>query len=449
MSPRDFRRHGHEIVDWIADYLENVSSSPVLARVKPGELTDLLPKSAPEDGEPMESILADFREKILPAVTHWNHPRFFAYYAISSSPPGILGEMLAAGLNINGMVWKTSPASTELEQVTLGWMREWIGLPEEFFGMIFDTASTATTHAVTAARERAGTTGGLTFYCSDQANLSVERAAITVGVHRERIRKIASDEQYRMRPDALAAAIQSDLAAGLRPFCVVATVGTTSTASLDPVPEIAEIASDHGLWLHVDAAYAGSAAVSRKFAWVMLDCERADSVVFNPHKWLLTPVDCSAFYTRHADWLKRAFALSPEYLKTDGNPHAVNFMDYSFQLGRRFRALKLWFVLRSYGRQGLARIIERHCELASEFASWVEADGRFELAAPVSLSLVCFRLRASNDANQALLDRINASGLAFLSSTTLRGQLILRLAIGNYQTTREDLRRLWEFVGQD
>ena len=449
MTPEEFRRYGHEVVDWIADYSERIREYPVLSRNKPGDLTRALPGSAPETGEPMDAILNDFRNLIVPAITHWNHPAFLGYFATSGSEPGVLGEMLTAGLNVNGMLWKSSPAVTELEQVTLSWLRQWLGLPDTFFGLIYDTASTSTLHAVVAARQMADPAdiANLVLYCSEQAHSSVEKAAVTAGICRSNVRKIGVDEAFRLRPLLLSNAIEQDRAAGRQPFCIVATVGTTAMASTDPVEQIADIAALHNIWLHVDAAYGGSAAILPEMAHVMNGCGRAHSLVVNPHKWLLTPVDLSVFYTSRPDILRRAFSLVPEYLRTEDNPEAVNLMDYGFQLGRRFRALKLWFVMRSYGRAGLAEIIRGHLELAQEFAGWVRGDIRFELCAPVDFSLVCFRYRGSDADNQKLLDAINQSGTALLSPAVFGGRMLLRLAIGNYRTTRNDLRRVWDCLG--
>ncbi|MBK5290208.1 MAG: amino acid decarboxylase [Acidobacteriia bacterium] len=454
MTPEEFRRFGHEVVDWIADYSDRIREYPVLSRNRPGDLTRALPPSAPETGEPMEAILSDFRDLIVPAITHWNHPAFLGYFGISGSEPGILGEMLAAGLNVNGMLWKSSPAVTELEQVTLGWLRQWLGLPKDFFGVIYDTASTSTLHAVVAARQMAvapemarGNWEHLVLYCSEQAHSSVEKAAVTAGIGRCNVRTIAVDENFRLRPELLSSAIEDDLRAGMQPFCVVATVGTTAMASTDPVEQIADIAARHGIWLHVDAAYGGSAAILPEMAHVMNGCARAHSLVVNPHKWLLTPVDLSVFYTSRPDLLRRAFSLVPEYLRTGDGPEAINLMDYGFQLGRRFRALKLWFVMRNYGREGLAAIIRGHLDLAQEFAGWVKNDDRFELCAPVDFSLVCFRYRGTDADNQKLLDAINRSGAALLSHAVFGGRMVLRVAIGNYRTQREDLRRVWDCIG--
>lgn len=437
----------------MADYLAHADRYPVLPHVQPGELIDALPRGGPERGEPMAAILEDFRRKVVPAATHWNHPGFMAYFAISASGPGILGEMLAAALNMNGMLWKTSPAVVELEQVTLEWLRRWMGLPDGLFGIIFDTASTSSMHAIAAAREMAapevrtdGAGAGLVLYTSEQSHSSIEKGAIAIGIGQKNVRKIPVDTEYRMRPDALSAAIDQDRGAGLRPFCVVATVGTTSTTSVDPVEAIAVIAERHNLWLHVDAAYAGAAAVAPEFQHVLKGCERADSLVTNPHKWLFTPVDLSVLYTRRPEILRRAFSLVPEYLRTADDPRAVNYMDYGVPLGHRFRALKLWFVLRYYGRDGIAQIIRNHIGWAQELARQIDADPRFERVAPTPFSTVCFRSKDGDDANRAILDRVNASGEVLLSHTVLHGRYCLRLAIGNMGTTRDHVQRAWELV---
>ena len=453
MNSEEFRRYGYQVVDWIANYLENIRDYPVLPSVKPGDLVDRLPDSAPDHGEPMEAILADFEKLIIPGITHWNHPRFLAYFAISGSAPGILGEMLAAALNVNGMLWKSSPAVTELEQVTLGWLREWLGLPREFFGIIYDTASIASMHGIAAAREKAdpesrtlGSHGNLTLYTSEHSHSSIEKGAIALGIGQDNIRKIGVDPQFRMRTDLLRDAIERDAAAGKKPFCIVATVGTTSTTSIDPVPEIADIAEQYGLWLHVDAAYGGAAAAAPEMQFVLKGAGRAHSLVMNPHKWLFTPVDLSAFYTREPAILRRAFSLIPEYLKTAEDPRAVNMMDYGVQLGRRFRSLKLWFVLRYFGREGIAEVIRRHMEYAQKFATLVRNDLDFEVAAPVPFSLVCFRYRGTDEQNRTLMDSINSSGLAFLSHTVLDGRFVLRLAIGNLETKWDDIEQVWNYL---
>jgi aromatic-L-amino-acid decarboxylase len=455
MLPEDFRRFGHEVVDWIAEYLSHPERYPVLPKVAPGDLIDALPSAGPERGEPMERILADFEKFIVPATTHWNHPGFLAYFANTSPGPGILGEMLAAALNANGMLWKTSPAVTELEQVTLGWLRDWMGLPADWFGMIHDTASTATMHAVAAAREaadpevrRRGGSQNLTVYASEQAHSSVEKGAIAIGIGQENVRRIPVDTEFRMRPEALEREIRRDRDAGKHPMSVTATVGTTSTTSVDPVPAIADIAERYGMWLHVDSAYAGSAMICPEFRWAFEGCERADSLVVNPHKWLFTTFDLSAFYTRNPEVLRRAFSLVPEYLRTADDSRAVNMMEYGVPLGRRFRALKLWFVMRYYGRQALADMIRAHVAWARELADLIDADPDFERCAPVPFSVVNFRYRGSDEQNRSLLDRVNSSGEVFLSHTELCGKTVLHLAIGNMGTTREHVLRAWELVKQ-
>lgn len=437
----------------MADYLGHPENHSVLSRLKPGELVDALPPCGPEHGEPMSTILEDFRRQIVPAATHWNHPGFMAYFATSASGPGILGEMLAATLNMNGMLWKTSPAVVELEQVTLDWVRRWMGLPEGLFGIIYDTASTSSMHAIAAARELAapevrteGDVAGLVLYTSEQSHSSIEKGAIAIGAGQKNIRKVPVDAEFRMRPDLLQDAVERDRANGLRPFCIVATVGTTSTTSIDPVDAIADVAERYGVWLHVDAAYAGSAAIATEFQHILKGCERADSLVTNPHKWLFTPVDLSILYTRRPEILRRAFSLVPEYLRTADDARAVNYMDYGVPLGRRFRALKLWFVLRYYGREGIAGIIRKHIGWAQELAGQIDTDERFERSAPALFSTVCFRFKGSDQENQRLLERVNASGEVFLSHTVLNGRYCLRLAIGNIGTSREHVQRAWDLI---
>ncbi|MGA3210232.1 MAG: pyridoxal-dependent decarboxylase [Terriglobales bacterium] len=451
----DFRRAGHQAVEWIAEYLENVDRYPVLPRIRPGDLIAALPKSAPEHGESFAVMLRDFEQQIIPAVTHWNHPRFMAYFACTGSTPAILGDMLAAALNTVGLHWLTSPALAELEQVTLGWLRQWIGLPEEFFGLIYDTASVATLHAIAAARELAdpearvhGSRNNLVLYTSEQSHSSVEKGAIALGVGQKNVRKVQTDSEFRMRPDHLRDLVAADYASGLRPFCVVATVGTTSTTSIDPVEQIALVAEQYNLWLHVDAAYAGPAAILPEHRRILAGAEKAHSLVLNAHKWLFTPTDLSAFYTRRPDILKRAFSLVPEYLKTKSqeDARAVNLMDYSISLGRRFRALKLWFVMRYFGRDGIERLLRSHIAWAQEFASWVDADPKFERVAPAPLSVVCFRYMGTDDENRALLERVNNSGKTFISHTELNGRYVLRVAIGNLATTRDDVQAVWELI---
>ncbi len=466
MPVEEFRRFGHQVVEWIADYLAEIERYPVLARVRPGEIRERLPAHPPVEGEPFEAILRDFERIVLPGITHWNHPGFMAYFAITGSGPGILGELLAAALNVNAMLWKTSPAATELEQVVLDWLRQMLGLPPEFEGIIYDTASISSLCALAAAREAVGLgvreeglagraeLPRLRLYTSEEAHSSIEKGAIVLGLGQAGVRKIPTDEAFRMDVKALERAIEEDRAAGWRPFCVVATVGTTSTTSIDPVAEIARVCERSRLWLHVDAAYAGAAAIVPEFRHVLEGCERADSLVVNPHKWLFTPIDLSAFYCRRMDVLRRAFSLVPEYLRTEED-EVRNFMDYGPQLGRRFRALKLWMVIRYFGREGLAARIREHIRLAQHFAAWVDADPDFERLAPTPLSTVCFRARprgwALSEAeldrfNEALLEAVNVTGECFLSHTRVRGQLALRLAIGNVRTSERHVRRAWELL---
>jgi aromatic-L-amino-acid decarboxylase len=453
MTPEEFRKYGHQAIDWVAGFLTDVERYPVLPPVKPGDLTDALPPHGPERGEPMEAILADFERLIVPACTQWNHPGFLAYFANSGTPEGILGELLTAALNGNGMLWTTAPAVTELEQVTLRWLRQWSGLPADWFGLIYDTASTSSMHAIAAAREAAdpesrtkGTARGLVVYTSQQSHSSIEKGAIAVGIGQDYVRRVPVDAEFRMSAEALESLIQADLAAGLRPCFVTATVGTTSTTSVDPVPAIADICTRYKLWLHVDAAYAGSAALAPEFRWAFAGCERADSMVMNPHKWLQVPMDCSVFYTSRPDILRRAFSLIPEYLVSTADPRAVNLMDYGVPLGRRFRALKLWMVMRSYGHEGLAAVVRDHVRLAKWFSVQLQNDPRFEIVAPVHFSVVNFRYIGSDQENRRILDCVNAAGDVFLSSTVLNGKFALHLAVGNYQTADRHVARAWELV---
>ncbi|MCU1254073.1 MAG: amino acid decarboxylase [Candidatus Angelobacter sp.] len=449
----DFRQAGHKTVDWIAEYLSSVAEMPVLAQTKPGDLLDALPKSAPEKGESFDAILRDFDRLVMPAVTQWNHPRFFAYFACTGSTPAILGEMLAAALNTNGLHWKTSPAVAELEQRALDWLGQWIGVPEGWFGIVYDTGSTSSMHAVVCARElidpearTAGSCNDLVLYTSDQSHMSIEKGAIAVGVGQKNIRKVPSDADFRMRADALAKMVEEDKREGKRPFCVVATIGTTSSTSIDPVPQIADVVEKHGLWLHVDCAYAGAAAILPEQRHIMAGVERAHSLVFNAHKWLLTPIDLSAFYTRRPDILRRAFSLTPDYLKTQEDPRAHNLMDYGVPLGHRFRALKLWFVMRYFGRERVEAMLRSHIQWAKDFAALVDAHPKFERVAPVPLSVVCFRYKGSDDENRAIMEKVNASGRVFIASTVLNGKLTLRLAIGNLETNWSDVQEAWELL---
>jgi len=470
MQAADFRRNAHNLVDWIADYLEHPERYPVLSRVKPGEVAAALPTAAPEGGEPFESILADFERVLVPALTHWNHPGFFAYFASTASAPGVLAELLSAALNQQAMLWRTSPAATELEAVSLGWLRQLLGLPEAFEGVIYDTASIATMHALVTARHAAvadvrsrGLTGRpelppLRVYCSEQAHSSVDKGMIAIGLGLDALRKIPVDHEYRLRADTLADAIARDRAAGMLPIAVVATVGTTSTTSVDPVPAIAQICAAERLWLHVDAAYAGVAAMLPSHAETLAGADRADSVVVNPHKWLFTPFDLSAFYCRRMDVVRAAFSLTPDYLITSETGHVKNLMDTGVQLGRRFRALKLWMILRSFGATAIREHLVRHILLARRFAEWIDAHPDFERCAPVPFSVVCFRWKPGgrslsagelDSANQRLLDRVNATGEVFLSHTRLGDRFVLRLAIGHVDSQEQHVRRAWELLVQN
>lgn len=466
MSKEDFRRLGHELIDWVADYFDNIEQRPVLAAIEPGDLKAQLPPAPPARGEPMEKIIEDLDRLIVPALTHWSHPSFFAYFATSTSAPGILGELVTAAFDNKAMLWRTSPASTELEEVVLDWLRQMMGLDSGLAGIIYDTASVSSLHAIAAAREgveqrirEEGMSGRpdlplLRVYVSEHSHSSIEKAVITLGLGQRGVRKIPTDQKFRMDPRALAQAIDDDKRNGYLPFCIVATVGTTSTSSIDPVPEIVPIAEEHRLWLHVDAAYAGSAAVVPELRHILDGSERADSLVTNPHKWLFTPFDLSVLYCRHMELLKRAFSLVPEYLRTPEQEKVRSGSDFGIQLGRRFRALKLWMVMRYFGHEGLAARIREHCRLARLFASWVDESPDWELTAPLPLALVCFRARprSENDdadaLNEAIMHGVNATGRALLSHTRLQDKLTLRLSIGNIRTTETHVRDVWELLNE-
>jgi aromatic-L-amino-acid/L-tryptophan decarboxylase len=466
LSPAEFAAAGHDVVDWIARYLREIEQYPVLSRVEPGEVRSRLPASPPASPASWSEIFADFEQFILPGITHWNHPGFFAYFAITGSAPGILAELLTAALNVNGMLWKTSPSATELEQLVLDWLRQLVGLSPGWFGIITDTASISSMLALAAARERRpdlqirqrGMAGRadvptMRVYASEHAHSSIDKAAIALGLGAENVVHVAADAEYRMRADALAEAIAADRARGMMPLAVVATVGTTSTTSIDPVPAIADVCRRHDVWLHVDGAYAGVAAIVPELRHILAGVDQADSLVMNPHKWLFTPVDCSALYTRHPDILKRAFALVPDYLVTSVGEEAVDFMNYGVQLGHRFRALKLWAVLRAFGSDALASHLRQHCALARRFAGWVEAQTHWQVVAPVPLSVVCFRYappgvdaEALNALNMAILDRVNCTGRVYLSHTKLGGRVVLRLAIGNVRTDDQHIAEAWQLL---
>ena len=462
MEKEAFRRFGHEIIDWLADYLENVERYRVVPDLRPGEIKAKLPAAPPVSGEPMETVLRDFREVILPGVTHWQHPGWFAYFPANNSPASVLGELLAAGLGVQGMVWQTSPAAEELEVVVLDWLKAMLGLPESMAGVIQDTASTATLCALLCAREKVtsfrsneeGWIPGLTVYASEEAHSSVEKGVKIAGFGRRNLRKIPVDKRYALMPDELERSIKVDLEAGLKPACVVATVGTTSSGAVDPLREVGQVCRRHGVWMHVDAAYGGTAAVLAEKRWILDGVELADSFVFNPHKWMLTNFDCSAYFVRDPEALVRTFEIHPEYLKTGVDSQVRNFRDWGIQLGRRFRALKLWFVLRDYGVTGIQAMVREHIRLACLFREWLEADPRFELMAPVDLSLVCFRLNDGrsdeelNVVNRALLQDVNASGRVFLTHTALRGRFTLRFVVGQRTTTEKHVSEAWRLIRQ-
>ncbi|HEY0388144.1 MAG TPA: pyridoxal-dependent decarboxylase [Gaiellales bacterium] len=452
-----------EAAAWVSGYLESVGEHPVLSQVRPGEIAARLPAAAPQRGEPLDAIMADLDRLVLPGITHWNHPSFFAYFGITGSGPGIVGELIASALNVNAMLWRTSPAATELEQRTLEWVLEMLGLPAGWFGEILDTASSSTMTALAAAREAAGLDirrrgmagradlPALRVYTSAEAHSSVEKACIALGIGQDGLEKIGTDEALRMRPDLLAGAVERDLAAGVRPVAVVATVGTTSTTSVDPVPEIAEICRRHGVWLHVDAAYGGAAGLLDSHRHLLAGCEHADSLVFNPHKWLFTPIDCSLLYTSRPEVLRDAFALVPFYL-TSSESDVVNLMDYGLALGRRFRALKLWMVIRAYGRDGLAELVAGHIEMAARLAAMVGETPGWEVLAPVPLSTVCFRAHPAGvddgeqleTLNARLVESVNRAGAAFVSHTKVSGRYAIRIAIGNAATRWEHVQQAWD-----
>lgn len=467
-SDLTFRDALDRVGAWIDSYYTDPSRYPVFSRSRPGDVIRLLPTAPPVDGEPFSRIFADFERVIVPGITHWNHPRFFAYFAISAAPVTVLAEALAAALDVNAMLWRTSPAATELEDVTLSWLRQMIGLPETFHGIVYDTASIGGFTALAAARESLGLDirgrgmagrddlPRLRVYITEHTHSHIEKGAVALGIGRENVVKVPVDAHFQMRPDALAKLIDDDVAHGYRPMCVTATVGTTSTTSIDPVAAIRAVTRERNVWLHVDAAYGGPAAILPEFRWVLDGAHDADSIVVNPHKWLFVPVDLSVLYVRDPELLRRTFSLVADYLVTpEADVH--NYMDYGLQLGRRFRALKLWFALRTYGVQGMQERLRGHIALAKELAGWIEAERGWEIAAPHPLSVVCFRY-VPNDTlddetldaiNLSLCDAVNATGEVYLSTTRLYGRIVLRIAIGNERTTREDVRTAWDLLRRE
>ena len=460
MDKETFRKFGHEFVDWVVDYLDSVEEYSVRAQIKPGEIINRLPDSAPVVGESMEDIFKDFKEIIFPGMTHWQHPSWFGYFPANNSPPSVLAELLTAGLGAQCMIWETSPAAAELEERVLDWLRRMLGLPEGMEGVIQDTASTTTMVALLTAREKAtdfktnreGIHEKLFVYVSEEAHSSVEKGAKIAGYGKDNIRRIPVDENFAMIPAQLEAAIVADKKKGGKPACVIATVGTTSSSGMDPIRPIGQVCRSHGVYLHVDAAYAGTAAILPEKKWMLDGMEYVDSFNFNPHKWMLTNFDCSAHFVKDSGSLIKTFEIHPEYLKTGVDALVNNYRDWGIQLGRRFRALKLWFVIRSYGIEGLQRVVREHIHLAELFKGWVEEHELFEIMAPVPLSLVCFRVNNGgseeelNALNKELIERINQSGKVLLTQTTLKGKFVLRMAIGSRTTEERHVCQAWKLI---
>ena len=461
MPTEEFRHHAREAVEWVADFLEGIDEVPVFPSVRPGDIASAISDTPPEQPESMEELLADFRSIIVPGINHWNHPSFYGYFSVSASGPGIIGELLASALNVNAMVWRSAPAASELEDVATDWLRQLLRLPPGFEGVINDTASSSTMYALAAAREvtwpEAHAKGlfGLPpgrVYASEHAHSSVEKGVLALGLGQDGHCTIPSDAAFAMNPDALEAAIRADRAAGVRPCAIVATLGTTSTASVDPIGPIAEIAARHDVWLHVDAAYGGPVAMLPEAEPWFDGWERADSIVVNPHKWLFTPIDCSVLYCSRPEVLRQAFSIVPEYLSSSEQAESRSLMDYGVSLGRRFRALKLWFVMRYFGRRGLIDRIREHLRIASMLSDAIRDTDGWEVTAPVHMGLVTFRRTtgasgAEEDrVNHEILEAVNASGRAFMTHTVLGGRVVLRLAIGNIKTTEEHVMRTWSLL---
>jgi aromatic-L-amino-acid decarboxylase len=462
MTPDEFRRHGHAVVDWIADYQSRIESFPVLSQVKPGQIRASLPANPPADGETFDALLKDVEQLILPGVTHWQSPNWFAYFPCNASGPGILGDLLASGLGVQGMLWSTSPACTELETHVMDWLVGMLGLPQKFLssntggGVIQDTASSAVLCALLAARERAtgyttnkkGGNGRLVAYASTQTHSSLEKAAMIAGIGTDNLRLIEVDEEFAMKPDSLARQVEADRKAGLVPCFVCATVGTTSSNAMDPVRGIGEVCQKNNLWLHVDAAMSGTAMVCPEFRHLQDGVELADSYNFNPHKWMGANFDCSCFWVADRKSLIQTLSILPEYLRNQATESGavIDYRDWHIQLGRRFRSLKLWFVIRHYGIEGLQHNVRVHVRLAQDFAAWVKNDNRFELAAPVPLNLVCFRHKGGDATNQSIMDQLNQSGDLFLTHTKLNGKLTLRLSVGQMSTKARHVERAWERI---
>src|SRR5881394_1166950 len=479
-SPEDFRKQLHELADWIADFRQNLGALPVAPNptvAGPGAILAALPAEPPEEGEPFEKILGDIDRDIVPGMVHWSHPMFLGYFGWTTTAPAILGEIITAPLNVNAMTWRTCPAATELETLVVDWIRQWMHLPQEFGGVVYDTASVGVMHALAVAREEAapsvrkhGLVGAgapvFRIYASEQAHSSAEKAAIALGLGEENVQRVSTDAAFRMDPGALREMIARDFRDNFRPLAVIATVGTTSTASVDAVPEIASICHENKMWLHIDGAYGAGFAILPENKSLTNGWSEADSIVVNPHKSLFVPLAFSVLYVRDLERLRRVFTLVPEYLRGDTVEAQKNYMDYGIQLGRRFRALKAWVIFRSFGREGMIAFMREHLRLAGLFADWIKIDDRFELAAPVVLPVVCFRFvgpvagvadagprsatAATTDKidilNSEIVGRINASGRAYLTQTKLRGQTVMRIGLGNVLTTEQHLRNLWELI---
>ncbi|MCU0443697.1 MAG: aminotransferase class I/II-fold pyridoxal phosphate-dependent enzyme [Microscillaceae bacterium] len=463
MNAQEFRQRAHQLVEWMADYLENVEQYPVKSPVKPRQILASLPAKPPHDPEHFDLIFSDFQEKIMPGITHWQHPAFFAYFPANSSFPSILAEMLTATLASQCMIWETSPAAAELEEQMMEWLRQMMNIPDDWVGVIQDTASTATLCAILTAREKLSNyqineqgfaNQAFTVYCSTQTHSSIDKAVKIAGLGKQNLRKIAVDERFAMLPEALETTIQTDIAEGKRPLCVVAAIGTTSSTAIDPLRQIGEICQKYGVFLHVDGAYAGTAAILPEKRWILDGLELADSYVFNPHKWMLTNFDCTAYYVKDKEALIRTFEILPEYLKTKNDNQVNNYRDWGVQLGRRFRALKLWFVIRTYGVAGIQAKIRLHLDLAQLFKQKLEAHPDFEILAPVDFNLICFRykpliindLEQINQLNTQLLDKINQSGKAYLTHTKLNDVYTLRLVIGQTQVESRHVEAVWDLI---
>ena len=462
MTPAQFRQYGRAVIDWIADYYEKVESFPVLSQVKPGDIRNSLPEHPPEKGESVAKMLRDVEQLLMPGITHWQSPNFFAYFPANASGPAILGDLLSSGLAVQGMIWATSPACTELETLVLDWLVDMLDLPRKFKsdssggGVIQDAASSASLCAVLAARERAsnfqvnarGSNGKLVAYTSTQGHSSIEKAVKIAGIGKDNLHLIEVDKNFAMQPARLEARIEEDLRAGLTPFFVCATVGTTSSHALDPLKEIGEICKRYQLWLHVDAAMAGTAALCPEFRFIHQGLEYADSYCFNPHKWMFTNFDCDCFYVADRNALIKTLSVLPEYLKNKATESGavIDYRDWHIPMGRRFRSLKLWFVIRHYGIEGLQYLVRKHVQMAQNFKQWVEADPRFEIVAPVPLNLVCFRHKGGDDFNEKLLDRLNNSGELYLSHTKLNDQYVIRMCIAQTHTEERHVRTAWKKI---